>query len=62
MKLVCKEFEVEVVEVGIIRVEDLVKKLNIFIDDEDLEYFEFWFLVVIIMGYVDYGKVNMFYV
>lgn len=62
VKLVCKSFEVEVVEAGTIRVEDLAKKSNAFLDDEDLGHLVSRPPVVTIMGHVDHGKVQFYFV
>lgn len=58
VRLVCKEFEVEVVEAGTLKVEDMAKKLTEFLDEEDLDFLEIRPPVVTIMGHVDHGKVN----
>ncbi|CAM6092922.1 unnamed protein product [Calypogeia fissa] len=59
VRLVCNEFEVEVVEAGTIKVEDMAKKTTEFLDEEDLEYLEVRPPVVTIMGHVDHGKTSL---
>ncbi|BBN05050.1 translation initiation factor IF-2 [Marchantia polymorpha subsp. ruderalis] len=59
VRLVCKEFEVEVVEAGTLKVEDMAKKLTEFLDEEDLDFLEIRPPVVTIMGHVDHGKTSL---
>eukprot|EP00850_Spirogloea_muscicola_P004174 SM000017S02914 [mRNA] locus=s17:1098991:1103137:+ [translate_table: standard] len=59
VKLVCKEYGVEVIEAGSVRVEDLAKKGRDFINDEEAELLVLRPPVVTIMGHVDHGKTSL---
>ncbi|KAL3688306.1 hypothetical protein R1sor_014615 [Riccia sorocarpa] len=59
VKLVCKEFGVEVIEAGTAKVEEMAKKTTEFLDDEDLDFLVTRPPVVTIMGHVDHGKTSL---
>ncbi|KAG6524811.1 hypothetical protein ZIOFF_014755 [Zingiber officinale] len=59
VKMICKEYDVEVIEVDPVRVEEMAKKKAEVLDEEDLDVLEDRPPVITIMGHVDHGKTTL---